>query len=123
MIRDWPETEALTWNNICDKSKKKKYLNYVPKRQTLSKKLILSNAYRTKRDKLKKDIENFTNIPQPRSIKDAMTKIATLQANNDQLQSELERMQEVANLFIHNASMAGLTPKQLMAPLPKKHNQ
>ncbi|MDH4610428.1 hypothetical protein [Pseudomonas sp. BN102] len=117
MIREWPQEDALTWNNICEGSKS--ILGYTPTRQALSGKPMLKNAYQIKREHLKRELEKFKNIPRPRNMVDAMKKIERLQAENDLLRAELAKMAEIAQRFIHNGSSAGLSPEKLMAPIPK----
>ncbi|PAU72441.1 hypothetical protein [Vreelandella alkaliphila] len=117
MIRDWPEKEAFNWNNICIASKS--ILGYVPTRQALSGKLMLKNAYLIKKKQRRDAIAKVEGIPRPKSMLDAMDKIARLQQENDALRAELGKMAEVAQRFIYNASIAGLSQQRLMEPLPK----
>ncbi len=119
MVREWPQEEELTWDNICAASNR--ILNYVPTRQALSRKPMLKNAYLAKREQRKREIEKFKNVPRPKSMLDAMNKIARLQGENDLLRAEITKMAEIAQRFIHNASIAGLSRERLMAPLPKIH--
>jgi len=51
-----------------------------------------------------------------------MEKIAKLQEDNDQLKAELQKMAELAQRFIYNASMRGLSREKMMAALPVKNN-
>lgn len=117
MIRDWPEKEVLNWNNICSASSS--ILCYTPTRQALSGKLILKNAYQIKKKQRKDAIAKVENVPRPQSMLDAINKIARLQQENDALKAELGKMAEVAQRFIYNASIAGLTQQKLMEPLPR----
>ncbi|ROZ79945.1 hypothetical protein EF096_19455 [Pseudomonas neustonica] len=117
MIRNWPQEEAFNWNNICTASKS--FLSYVPTRQALSKKPIVKNAYHVKKEELRKAITMVKDVPRPQSMLDAMNKIERLQRENDALRSELAKMAEIAQRFIYNASIAGISQQRLMAPLPK----
>ncbi|MGV2930280.1 hypothetical protein ACE3G8_04215 [Vreelandella venusta] len=117
MIRDWPEKEEFNWNNICIASKS--ILGYVPTRQALSGKLMLKNAYQIKKKQRRDAIAKVEGILRPKSMLDAMDKIARLQQENDALRAELGKMAEVAQRFIYNASIAGLSQQRLMEPLPK----
>ncbi|WKD30224.1 hypothetical protein NDQ72_09870 [Halomonas sp. KG2] len=117
MIRDWPEKEEFNWNNICIVSKS--ILGYVPTRQALSGKLVLKNAYQIKKKQRRDAIAKVEGILRPKSMLDAMDKIARLQQENDALRAELGNMAEVAQRFIYNASIAGLSQQRLMEPLPK----
>ncbi|XGA78620.1 hypothetical protein OR573_08760 [Halomonas sp. CH40] len=117
MIRDWPEKEAFNWNNICTASKS--ILGYTPTRQALSGKLMLKNAYQIKKKQRRDAIAKVEGIPRPQSMPAAMDKITRLQQENDTLKAELSKMAEVAQRFIYNASIAGLSQQRLMEPLPK----
>lgn len=117
MIRDWPQEEAFNWNNICTASRS--ILGYVPTRQALSAKLMLKNAYQVKKKQQKDAIAKVEGVPRPQSMLDAMDKIARLQKENDALRAEVANMAEIAQRFIYNASIAGLSQQRLMEPLPK----
>lgn len=121
MIREWPKEDALTWNNICLSAKT--HLSYTPTRQALSSKPMLKNAYLTRKTKIKQDSAKTWRISRPRSMEDAIAKIERLQSEVDHLRSELSAMAEIAQRFIHNATLAGLTKQKLMEPLPKIHNR
>lgn len=117
MIREWPEEDAFNWENICEGSKS--ILKFRPTRQALSAKPMLKNAYSVKKSQLKEATDKFSDVPRPQSILDAMNKIARLQQENDALRAELNKMAEIAQHFIYNASLAGLGKDKLMSPLPK----
>ena len=117
MIREWSEKDALNWENICTGANS--VLGFKPTRQALSAKPMLKNAYTVKKAQLKEAVNTFKDVPRPQSILDAMKKIERLQQENDALRAELNKMAEVAQRFIYNASIAGLSNKSLMTPLPK----
>ncbi|MEG3081188.1 hypothetical protein R3F64_15080 [Halomonas sp. 5021] len=94
-------------------------LGYVPTRQALSGKLILKNAYQIKKKQRKDAIAKDEGVPRPQSMLDAMKKIARLEQENEALRAELGKMAEVAQRFIYNASIAGLSQQRLMEPLPR----
>ncbi len=120
MIREWSDEDKFNWENICLGSKN--IIGYIPTRQALSGKPILKHAYLIKRKNKKTALEQFENIPRPQSIVSAMKKIGTLQAENNALRLEIAVMSELANIFIYNASIKGLSYESLTAPLPKKYN-
>lgn len=117
MIRDWPDKEAITWENICTASRS--IIGYKPSRQALSAKIILKNAYHTKKKQRKDAAATAADIRCPQSMLDAINKITRLQQENHALRVELEKMAEVAQRFIYNASIAGISQQRLMMPLPK----
>lgn len=118
MIRDWPKTQPFKWEAICLGAKS--ILGYEPTRQALHKKPVLANAYEVKKKQLRAAAEKLEKIARPQSMLDAMERIVRLQGENDLLKAELQKMAEIANRFIYNSSLAGLSREQLMAPLPRK---
>lgn len=116
MIRDWPRDKPFKWEAICKGASS--ILSYEPSRQALARKPMLVNAYTTKKKQRRLAVDRFSKIPKPQSILDAMEKIARLQDENQLLRAELTRMAEIANRFIYNASIAGLSREKLMSPLP-----
>lgn len=118
MIRDWPKGEPFKWSTICVGAKT--ILGYEPTRQALHKKPALVAAYGAKKNRLRTEIEKLSKVARPRSTLEAMERLADLQEENDQLKAEIRKMAEIANRFIYNASLKGLTREQLMKPLPQK---
>ncbi|MBD9609813.1 hypothetical protein [Pseudomonas sp. PDM08] len=118
MVRAWPETEKLSWDKICISAKL--VLDFVPTRQALANKAIITNAYRTKKKELRARSKNLNSIPTPKSMNAAIETIIRLKKENELLTSELSAMAEIAQLFIHNAYVLhGMTKAQLMKPLLK----
>jgi hypothetical protein len=118
MIRHWPKGEPFKWETICKGSKS--IIGYEPSRQALNKKPALVNAYDVKKKLLRAEANKLNKVTRPRSTLEAMERIAKLQEDNDQLKAEVQKMAEIANLFITNASIKGFTRGQLMKPLPGK---
>lgn len=118
MIRHWPKEEKLTWDNICKGSQS--IIGYLPTRQGLAKKTGISEAYDVKTKKIRFEADKLSNVARPRSIQDAMVRLAKLEAENEQLKGEIQKMAEIAQRFIYNASVKGFTREQIMKPLPKK---
>ncbi len=118
MIRGWPKTQPFKWEAICLGAKS--ILGYEPTRQGLHKKPMLANAYDVKKKQIRAAVEKLENVTRPQSMLDAMERIARLEEENALLEIEVQKMAEVANRFIYNSSLAGLSRELLMAPLPKK---
>ncbi|WP_090352095.1 hypothetical protein [Pseudomonas oryzae] len=118
MIRNWSAEHSLEWNAVCLGAQGILGWSKPPTRQALDKKVAIKVAYQTKKKQLRLEKQKIQGIPKPRSTLDAMKKISRLQKENDELREELAKMAEVANRFIHNASLAGLSRERLMAPLP-----
>lgn len=121
LIRSWPASEHLTWDTICNASEV--IIGYTPTRQALSKKAIITNAYKTKKAELKAKRLALADVSAPKSMPAAVEQISKLKQENMQLKQELSRMAETAQRFIHNASLHGLTPAHLMTPLPKQNRK
>jgi hypothetical protein len=115
-IREWPPKDKLTWEEICKASAL--FVGYQPTRQALANKPILINAYKSKKNEIKAELDALSGIPRPKSIPAAMDQILKLKQENKSLKKELTMMAETAQRFIHNASLHGLTRAQLMKPLP-----
>jgi len=118
MIRAWPRNEPFKWDSICVGAGG--ILGYEPSRQALHKKPAIVNAYEVKKKYLRSEADKLSKITRPRTTLDAMTTIAKLQEENDQLKAELQNMAEIANRFIYNATLWGLSRDKLMNPLPAK---
>lgn len=118
LIRDWPTSEKLTWDAICSASEV--IIGYVPTRQALAKKAMLTNAYKARKAELKAKMNALADVAIPKSMPAAVEQIARLKQENERLKKELSLMAETAQRFIHNASLHGLTPVQLMKPLPQQ---
>lgn len=118
MIRAWPKSEPFKWEAICKGAQS--ILGYEPTRQALHKKPAVVNAYEVKKKFLRSEADKLSKVTRPRTTLDAMERIAKLQEENDQLKAEVQKMAEIANRFIYNASIWGLSRDKLMAPLPEK---
>jgi hypothetical protein len=118
MIRNWPKNEPFKWETICIGART--ILGYEPTRQALHRKLALVNAYEVKKKHLRSEVDKLSKVTRPRTTLAAMERIATLQEENDQLKEQVKKMAEIANRFIYNASVHGLTREKLNAPLPAK---
>lgn len=118
MIREWNYTEKFGWNEVCNASES--ILGYIPTRQALSKKPILVNSYRNKKQEIRDKLASQSSIPVPKSMPAAVDQIVRLKEENARLRNELSLMAETAQRFIHNASLHGLSHKDLMRPLAKK---
>lgn len=118
MIRAWPTDQKLTWEAICNEAQA--ILNWMkpPTRQGLEKRPAIKFAYSYRKAIFYKERNRPESVPRPRSLKDATVKISKLTEENAILRSELSKMAEIANRFIYNASLAGLSREKLMAPLP-----
>lgn len=118
MIRAWPKGEPFKWESICKGAQS--ILGYEPTRQALHKKPALVNAYEVKKKYLRSEADKLSKVTRPRTTLDAMERIAKLQEENDQLKAEVQKMAEIANRFIYNATLWGLSRDKLMAALPAK---
>lgn len=116
-IQQWPEKEKLSWENICLASEQ--FLGYEPTRQALANKPIITTAYKTRKKEIKAHREKLITVAIPKSMASAIDQIIRLTEENETLRAQLTEMAEVANRFIHNASIGGLSRAKLMSPLPQ----
>jgi hypothetical protein len=121
LIREWSIDENLTWDAICKEAEL--IIGYVPTRQALSKKPLLTNAYKSRKAEIKARFDTLSTVPTPKSMSAAVDQIIRLKQENERLKTELNMMAETAQRFIHNASLHGLTPAQLMKPLPSENRR
>jgi hypothetical protein len=118
MIRNWPKNAPFKWETICIGART--IIGYEPTRQALHKKPAVVNAYEVKKKHLRSEADKLSKVTRPRTTLEAMERIAKLQEENEQLKAEVKRMAEIAQRFIYNASVHGLTRDKLTAPLPTK---
>lgn len=116
IIRDWPLTEKLTWDSICESSQI--ILGFKPTRQALSGKQIIANAYKIRKLEIASDNKLKNALPLPKSLAAAAIQIYNLQEENRKLRKELSTMAEAAETFIHNATLH-MTHAQLTKKPPK----
>lgn len=121
IIRNWPITEKLTWDAICDASQST--LGFKPTRQALSSKPLLANAYKTKRQEIISDRSRKEHRILPKSLSDAAEQIYRLKEENERLKEEISNLADAARAFIHNATQHNITREQLSKPVPKPNRR
>ena len=122
IIREWPRNQNIKWDLICAASELE--LGYIPTRQALSNKKMLSNAYKVRKDTEKKRYEYLKGVSVPKSLPAAIEQIVNLRKRIVALESEIAAMHEMAALFIMNASIKGLSKKDLMeSPLKQTRKE
>lgn len=115
MIRDWPKGTPLNWEAICAGSKG--ILGYVPTRQALSGKTIVSTAYKERKEALRTNKAKLQGRPRPANMAVAMEIIQQQQEKIEKLEKTVTIMAEMAQRYIYNASMKGFTRSELEKPL------
>lgn len=121
IIREWPAKENVTWSLICAAAELE--LGWVPTRQALSNKPMLSNAYKTRKTAERDRYNALSYVSVPKSMPDAIEQILGLNKRILALESELLSMNEIAALFIMNASKKGLSKDYLMQSPIKRDRQ
>ncbi len=102
LIREWPTSEKLTWDLICEASQV--VLEFKPTRQALSSKQLINNAYKTRKLEIASKKRETDNLILPKSLTAAAIQIKNLQEENRLLRAELASMAEAARAFIYNAT-------------------
>lgn len=118
LIREWPISEKLTWDLICEASQV--ILEIKPTRQSLSSKQLINNAYKTRKLEIASKKKETDSLILPKSLTAAAIQIRNLQEENRLLKAELSTMAEAARTFIYNVSLRGATEKITMKELTKK---
>lgn len=116
VIREWPLTEKLTWDLICESSQL--ILGFKPTRQALSGKQLIANSYKVRKIEIASNNKLKESLPLPKSLAAAATQIYNLQEENRKLREELATMAEAAETFIHNATLH-MSHAQLTKKPPK----
>lgn len=116
IIREWPTSEKLTWDLICEAAQV--VLEIKPTRQSLSSKQLISNAYKTRKLEIASKKKETDNLILPKSLTEAAIQIRNLQEENRRLKEELFTMAEAAQAFIHNATLH-MTVEQLKKKPPR----
>lgn len=118
-IRNWPKNEKLTWNSVCQASKL--YLDYVPTRQALSSKHLLSFEYKSK----KRDISasSQTTPSRPKNMDAAIQKIQNLERNLATVEQQNSLLHEMIQRMIYNSALHKISKSELLKeiPSPTKH--
>jgi hypothetical protein len=115
-IRSWPSNERLSWEAICQSSKL--YLDYIPTRQTLSTKSILSFEYKTKKEEIRAKTKKTPN--QPKNMATAVHKIQQLEKDISSLEFQNSMLHEILQRMIYNSALHNISKVELMKPMPTK---
>lgn len=118
MINTWDTKHPLDWNTICQGAQEILNWESPPTRQALSGKPTVKLAYQAKKASLKKELERITNLPRPKTIRDGAERIARLEKEVAHLKTLNNKLSEVINRFIYNASLKGLHRTDLMKAMP-----
>ncbi len=113
VIRGWQE-DKLTWSAICEAVEP--LVGKLPSRQTLNAHNSIVNAYQTKKDLLK---GRGPKNPCPASMNVAMTRIAKLESEIDELKELNQKFMQQFVIWQYNAHKYGMKTHQLKEPLPK----
>jgi hypothetical protein len=116
LIDQWDDTTKFTWQNLCDLAKKRYSIEST--RQTVQGYSRIKSAYDDKKKALRQNGKRKEKIPPSLNI--AAKRIATLEAENNRLKKEQERLLAQFVVWQYNAFAHGITMDQLNRPLPKK---
>jgi hypothetical protein len=119
MIHAWDsQAHKLDWNTICLGAQE--ILNWPtpPTRQALNKKPTIKLAYQAKKDSVRRELAQITNLPRPKTIKEGAERIQRLEKEIEELKAFNSKLAEAFNRVVYNASLTGLKKQDLMKPMP-----
>ncbi|KPY42650.1 hypothetical protein [Pseudomonas syringae] len=119
MIHGWDSQQhKLDWATICLGAQE--ILNWPtpPTRQALNKKPTIKLAYQAKKDVARRELAQVTNLPRPKTIKEAAERIQRLEQDILQLKELNSKMAETINRVVFNARSRGTEIADLMKPMP-----
>lgn len=102
----------LTWNALIDEVERRLHVRYV--RQTLHKHVRIADAFRERQDALREDDGAVPEVPTSPELQS----IARLEAENDRLKAENQRLLEQFLVWAYNANSRGISEEVLSRPLP-----
>ena len=119
MIHGWDSLQhTLDWKAICLGAQE--ILNWPtpPTRQALNKKPTVKLAYQAKKDVIRRELAQVTNLPRPKTIKEGAERIQRLEQEIVELKEINSKMAEAFNRVVFNARTGGLQIADLMKPMP-----
>jgi len=119
LIDQWNDDVKFTWDNLCKLALKRYSISSA--RQTLEKYSRIKSAFNDKKENLRVNGKRKEKIPASLSI--AAKRIANLEAENERLKKEQERLLTQFVVWQYNADAHGLSMDKLNHPLPKKNSR
>lgn len=119
LIDQWNDEVKFSWENLCQLSLKRYSIS--SSRQTLEKYTRIKSAYKDKKENLRVNGKRKEKIPA--SLNLAAKRIANLEAENERLKKEQERLLAQFVVWQYNAYTHEVTVDQLNRPLPKKETR
>lgn len=119
MIHGWDSQQhTLDWKAICLGAQE--ILNWPtpPTRQALNNKPTIKLAYQAKKDVVRRELTQVTNLPRPKTIKEAAERIQRLEQEIVELKEINSKMAEAFNRVVFNARSGGKKIEELMKPMP-----
>jgi hypothetical protein len=119
LIDQWNDDVKFSWNNLCQLALKRHSISSA--RQTLEKYSRIKSAFNDKKENLRVNGKRKEKVPPSLSI--AAKRIANLEAENDRLKKEQERLLAQFVVWQYNAYTLGVTMDKLNSPIPKKNSR
>jgi len=119
LIDQWDDEKKFTWDSLCGLALKR--YSITATRQTLQGYSRIKSAYSDKKKDLRDNGKRKLKVPPSLNI--AAKRIATLEAENNRLKKEQERLLAQFVVWQYNAYAHGITMDELNRPLPKKDSR
>jgi len=119
LIDQWDDEVKFTWESLCALAVKR--YSIAATRQTLQGYSRIKSAFNDKKVDMRANGQRKAKIPPSLNI--AAKRIATLEAENNRLKKEQERLLGQFVVWQYNAYAHGVTMDQMNRPLPKKDSR
>ena len=119
MIHEWDSQQhKLDWRTICLGAQEILGWPTPPTRQALNKKPTIKLAYQAKKDVVRRELAQVTNLPRPKTIKEGAERIQRLEQELAEQKEINSKMAEAFNRVVFNARLGGATIADLMKTMP-----
>jgi hypothetical protein len=108
--------DSLTWDGLIEEIERRLLVRYT--RQALHKHARIAEAFASRKKAIRETDFNRTRATSPPELQVARERIARLEAENQRLEMENDRLLEQYVTWIYNANSRGMSVTDLNRPLP-----